>query len=194
MNTPKVKPKISRRDVEFHQANARGAAARKAAAVGYDAAAVKSLTRAARGCSCELSAEVTLKPLVLQVQLCLTEYSHLMGEIEKAGLPLPSPEKKLLHYVAFFAEPALAFEFLTDHEVRFESRYRDLDALAFGFAEVVQQPGNVDAATRHIMTELHLLDTYTEDPAPAPPPGKPDRAARPTRPRRARHAAPPQAG
>ncbi len=187
------KPKIPRRDVEYHQAVARGRAGREASQRGYDPQIFAAVSQGERGKPTPLGDGVTLRSLALQVQLCLSEYAFLMEGVKAAGLHPPTPEKKLLHYVAMFADPVLSFEHLTDYEATAAARYRDFDALAFGYAAAIEQPGATEKATAHIMRELGLLSAFSDEPM-EPAPGKPEGAARPTRPRRGRLAGQPPAG
>ena len=199
---PKPKPKtptdprptLTRREVEYHQSVARGKAAQTAAARGFERPTVIALAAATRGQPKRLNDHLTLKPLTLQVEVALTEYTHLrnLAAVEVTA------QKRLMHYVAFFADPATSYELLSDPTLTPTERWAEFDQHAFALAEALEDPALVEAATTHILSELRLLDDVTNTPAtekkkPTPQPSR-TAALKRTRARRRPLAAPPQAG
>lgn len=202
MPSPKAKPKtptdprptLTRREVEYHQSVARGKAAQTATARGFERPTVIALAAATRGQPKRLNDHLTLKPLTLQVEVALTEYTHLrnLAAVEVTA------QKRLMHYVAFFADPATSYELLSDPTLTPTERWAEFDQHAFALAEALEDPALVEAATTHILSELRLLDDVTTTPATEKkkptPQGSRAAALTRTRARRRPLAAPPQAG
>lgn len=203
MPSPKAKPKtptdprptLTRREVEYHQSVARGKAAQTAAARGFERPTVIALAAATRGQPKRLNDHLTLKPLTLQVEVALTEYTHLrnLAAVEVTA------QKRLIHYVAFFSDPATSYELMSDPTLTPTERWAEFDQHAFALAEALEDPALVEAATTHILSELRLLDDVTTN-TPATEKKKPtpqasrQAALTRTRARRRPPAAPPQAG
>jgi hypothetical protein len=185
--TPDPRPTITRREVEYHQSLARGKAAQEATARGFDRNTVLALNR---GQPCQVNDHLTLKPLTLQVEICLTEYTALKAQVQGEDT---TPQKRLLHYVAFFAHPADMYETLSDPTLTPTERWAEFDNAAFRLADHLENPDHLEAASNHILRELRLLDDHTTTPAPATAQKKTPTPT-PTRRRRGRRAAPPPAG
>lgn len=189
------RPTLTRREVEYHQSVARGKAAQTATARGFERPTVIALAAATRGQPKRLNDHLTLKPLTLQVEVALTEYTHLrnLAAVEVTA------QKRLMHYVAFFADPATSYELLSDPTLTPTERWAEFDQHAFALAEALEDPALVDTATTHILSELRLLDDVTtttpatEKKKPAPQASRQTALTR-TRARRRPLAAPPQAG
>lgn len=185
------RPTLTRREVEYHQFIARGKAAQTATQLGFERPTMVALNAAARGTPLRLSDHLSLKPLTLQVEIALTEYTHLRT---LAAVDV-TDQKRLMHYVAFFSDPATSYELMSDPTLTPQERWAEFDSHAFALAEALENPAHVEAATTHILRELRILDEVTTTPAPEKKKQSSRAAALTrTRARRRPHAAPPPAG
>ncbi len=182
-SAPQKKPRLTRRDVEYHQAVARGRAAQEASQRGFDPRTLDAVRQGERGSLTTLASGLVLGPLTLQAQLALNEYAHVCAAAVAAGMAAPDATKKLLHYVSIFSHPKTTFEILTEHDKPALARMAVLDAEMIEHSESLASEADIEAAVGHVMRELRLMEAFGEGPKGSAP-GKPE--SPPPVPRRAR--------